>query len=154
MSLVPRKEYEVEKRRAAEDKTRSTLTELAEVNERVQELNTQLEESKKREKEMEGNKNLCVYKILFASLKRNYCGKNVFIFVLSHTESTRRQEEDFKTEHLKSETNVAHLEKKISTMEKELSRRPPITFEKLLEKIGYAFRRLICTHFSLIDPPT
>ena len=38
-------EIEVEKRRLAEDKTRSALTELADVNARIQELQSQLEDA-------------------------------------------------------------------------------------------------------------
>ena len=38
-------EIEIEKRRLAEDRTRSALTELADVNARIQELQSQLEDA-------------------------------------------------------------------------------------------------------------
>ena len=49
-------EYETGKRRAAEEKLRNTLVELAQANEKVQELYTQLEESKKYGRQLEGDK--------------------------------------------------------------------------------------------------
>lgn len=91
----------------------------------------QLKESKTYGKQLEGDK------FLLSVPTPSQCYSLITYYTIHrHKENFRQQEEKLRAEHQKDKENITALTNKVSDAEKELSIRPPVTFENLLDKIG------------------